>query len=176
MYRIIVKYSPIEMAHINPRTTPRESFPDVTSPPPPLRNRPWPPLTFVGELLFATAVAAASETAIKFPMNTIPTPIRPPHIASIVGTVRCSPIIKREKAEANKGELARSAKVVAAAVFFALMRGAGCLNSWGWGMDDVCMLPNLRRLTMVKGVAFPDGVAQYLNVPTQMTDYAPHAI
>jgi glutaredoxin 2 len=31
-----------------------------------------------------------------------------------------------------------------------LMRGDGCLNVWGWGMDDVCLLPTLRRLTMIK--------------------------
>lgn len=60
-----------------------------------------------------------------------------------------------------------------------LMRGEDkkCLNSWGWGMDDVLLLPWLRRLTCVKGIEFPAVVQQYMaEVGAQVEDYSKHAI
>ncbi|KAL1518419.1 hypothetical protein AB1Y20_002711 [Prymnesium parvum] len=59
----------------------------------------------------------------------------------------------------------------------ALLRGADCLNSWGWGMDDVVFLPLLRSFTCVKGACFPPEVEKYMNIEaTQMCDYRPHAL
>jgi len=43
-----------------------------------------------------------------------------------------------------------------------LIRGADSLNSWGFGMDDVVLLPHLRALACVKGVVFPEPVAAYM--------------
>jgi len=58
-----------------------------------------------------------------------------------------------------------------------LMRGPNCLNSWGFSMDDVVLLPQLRAFTCVKGVQWPAAVEKYLNIEaTQMTDYRPHAL
>jgi glutaredoxin 2 len=56
-----------------------------------------------------------------------------------------------------------------------LIRGKTALNTWGWGMDDVCLLPDLRALTMVQGLTWPPEVQAYLDSAmkqTQMTDYA----
>jgi len=39
---------------------------------------------------------------------------------------------------------------------------APCLNEWGFSMDDVLVLPHLRLLTCVAGVAWPPKVAAYL--------------
>lgn len=58
----------------------------------------------------------------------------------------------------------------------ALMRGTDCLNTWGWGMDDVVLLPTLRRLTMIKGIDFPQRVRDYVYVETPMADFTPHAL
>jgi len=56
-------------------------------------------------------------------------------------------------------------------------KGAPCLNEWGWGMDDVLLLPLLRAFTCVKGAVFPPAVEAYLNIEaTQMTDYRKHAV
>lgn len=40
--------------------------------------------------------------------------------------------------------------------------GAPCLNEWGFSMDDVIVLPNLRMLSCVKGVEWPARVKAYL--------------
>ena len=57
-----------------------------------------------------------------------------------------------------------------------LLRGGTCLNEWGWGIDDVVLLPLLRAFTVVKGVRFPPEVVAYLGIEaTQMTDYRRHA-
>ena len=59
----------------------------------------------------------------------------------------------------------------------ALMHGEDCLNSWGWGMDDVLLLPWLRRLTMIKAAVFPPKVQAYIaQVGQQVEDYSKHAI
>lgn len=64
----------------------------------------------------------------------------------------------------------------------ALLKGRGasgtpCLNAWGWGMDDVLLLPLLRAFTCVKGAVFPPEVEAYLNIEaTQMIDYRKHAL
>mmetsp|Transcript_30154 Transcript_30154/g.67999 ORF Transcript_30154/g.67999 Transcript_30154/m.67999 type:complete len:245 (+) Transcript_30154:196-930(+) len=59
----------------------------------------------------------------------------------------------------------------------ALMLGDGCLNPWGWGMDDVILLPWLRRLTCIKGIEFPKGVETYMSaVGAQVVNYAQHAV
>jgi glutaredoxin 2 len=59
----------------------------------------------------------------------------------------------------------------------ALLRGRGCLNEWGWGMDDVVLLPLLRAFTVVRGTVFPRVIEAYLGVEaTQMTDYRAHAL
>lgn len=56
-------------------------------------------------------------------------------------------------------------------------KGSPCLNAWGWGMDDVLLLPLLRAFTCVKGAAFPTAVDAYLNIEaTQMSDYRKHAV
>ena len=60
-----------------------------------------------------------------------------------------------------------------------LMRGEGkrCLNAWGWGMDDVLLLPWLRRLTCVKEISFPPEVARYMSeVGAQVEDYSKYAV
>lgn len=59
----------------------------------------------------------------------------------------------------------------------AMMKGEGCLNQWGWGMDDVILLAWLRRLTCIKGVVFPEAVAAYMApVGKQLVDYKDHAV
>ena len=63
----------------------------------------------------------------------------------------------------------------------ALLRGGSCLNSWGWSMDDVVLLPLLRIFTCVKGVELPASVEAYLRLgagapPSQMVDYRAHAL
>ena len=59
----------------------------------------------------------------------------------------------------------------------ALLRGPGCLNAWGYGMDDVVLQPLLRGFTCVKGVNFPPDVTAYLAIEaTQMIDYSRHAL
>ena len=58
-----------------------------------------------------------------------------------------------------------------------LLRGDGCANAWGWGMDDVVLLPLLRSFTCVAGVSWPAEVEAYLGIErTQMTDYRKHAL
>ena len=58
-----------------------------------------------------------------------------------------------------------------------MLKGDKCLNTWGFGMDDVIMLPWLRRLTCIKGVVFPDDVKEYMStVGAQVEDYTKHAI
>ena len=59
----------------------------------------------------------------------------------------------------------------------ALLKGGCCLNVWGWGMDDVVLLPLLRVFTCVKGVCLPPAVEKYLAFDaSQMTDYRRHAL
>uniref|UniRef100_A0A7S4QPC7 GST N-terminal domain-containing protein n=2 Tax=Alexandrium monilatum TaxID=311494 RepID=A0A7S4QPC7_9DINO len=56
-----------------------------------------------------------------------------------------------------------------------MIRGTDSLNVWGWGMDDVVLLPDLRRLTCVKGVVFPEEVVAYMDASlknTQLSDYS----
>lgn len=36
------------------------------------------------------------------------------------------------------------------------------INSYGWGVDDLCLLPDLRSLTCVEGVVWPERVRKYL--------------
>ena len=36
------------------------------------------------------------------------------------------------------------------------------INEYGWGIDDLCLLPDLRSLTVVKGVEWPVRVRRYL--------------
>merc|ERR1740124_2162245 len=58
-----------------------------------------------------------------------------------------------------------------------IMKGEGCLNNWGWGMDDVILLAWLRRLTCIKGVEFPAPVVAYMSgVGKQVVDYKEHAV
>lgn len=47
--------------------------------------------------------------------------------------------------------------------FVPLIRGEASLNAWGWGMDDVLLLPHLRQLLMVKGIVFPEKVQKYMD-------------
>ena len=50
-------------------------------------------------------------------------------------------------------------------------------NAWGWGMDDVLLLPWLRRLTMIKGIEYPAKVAAYMAATTdELCDYTLHAV
>jgi len=59
----------------------------------------------------------------------------------------------------------------------ALLRGGTCLNDWGWGMDDLVLLPLVRGFACVKGTAFPPQVEAWLGIEkTQMTDYREHAL
>lgn len=59
----------------------------------------------------------------------------------------------------------------------ALLRGGSSLNEWGWGMDDVVLLPLLRVFTCVKGVKLPPEAQAYLYAgESQMMDYGPHAL
>ena len=59
----------------------------------------------------------------------------------------------------------------------ALLKGGSCLNEWGWGMDDVVLLPTLRLFTTVKGARFPPQAMAYLFAgESQMVDYRPHAL
>jgi len=61
--------------------------------------------------------------------------------------------------------------------FAAMIKGDKCLNTWGFGMDDVIMLPWLRRLTCIKGVVFPVAVKEYIStVGAQVEDYTKHAV
>lgn len=63
------------------------------------------------------------------------------------------------------------------AKLLSMMRGDGCLNEWGWGMDDVLLLPWLRRFTCVKGVEFPKEVKAYMSsVGAQVEDYGLFAV
>mmetsp|Transcript_11604 Transcript_11604/g.32698 ORF Transcript_11604/g.32698 Transcript_11604/m.32698 type:complete len:314 (-) Transcript_11604:59-1000(-) len=60
-----------------------------------------------------------------------------------------------------------------------MIRGADSMNVWGWGVDDVVLLPDLRRLTCVKGVVFPEVVAAYMDASlkkTMLYDYSADAI
>ena len=58
-----------------------------------------------------------------------------------------------------------------------LLRGEDSLNAWGWGMDDVLLLPWLRRLTMIKGIEYPAKVAAYMAATTdELCDYTLHAV
>jgi glutaredoxin 2 len=58
-----------------------------------------------------------------------------------------------------------------------MMHGDKSLNKWGFGMDDFLLLPWLRRLTCIKGVAFPKKVHQYMPiVGRQLEHYSKHAI
>mmetsp|Transcript_12406 Transcript_12406/g.17094 ORF Transcript_12406/g.17094 Transcript_12406/m.17094 type:complete len:208 (-) Transcript_12406:141-764(-) len=57
------------------------------------------------------------------------------------------------------------------------LKGEGCLNTWGWGMDDVLLLPWLRRLTCIKGIEFPNEVQEYMApVGKQVMDYSQCAV
>jgi len=57
-----------------------------------------------------------------------------------------------------------------------LLRGDNCLNSWGFSIDDVVLLPLLRAFTCVKGVNFPAEVLEYLRLhSTPLEDYSRHA-
>lgn len=59
----------------------------------------------------------------------------------------------------------------------ALLRGGDCLNTWGWSIDDVVLLPHLRNFTCVRGAVFPPQVEAYLGIEkTPMLDYRAHAI
>lgn len=59
----------------------------------------------------------------------------------------------------------------------AMLQGDGCLNSWGYSVDDVVLLPLLRVFTCVKGVELPPAVESYLfSGDKQMVDYRPHAL
>ena len=40
--------------------------------------------------------------------------------------------------------------------------GPVSVNEYGWGIDDLCLLPDLRSLTVVKGVEWPERVRRYL--------------
>jgi len=58
----------------------------------------------------------------------------------------------------------------------AMLRGHNCLNAWGWGMDDVLLLPWLRRTTMITGIEYPPEVAAYMAATTdELCDYSKHA-
>lgn len=41
--------------------------------------------------------------------------------------------------------------------------GAPCLNAWGFTMDDILLLPDLRQLSCVQGVEWPPRVRAYLD-------------
>lgn len=59
-----------------------------------------------------------------------------------------------------------------------LIHGPDSLNSWGWGMDDVLLLPSLRLLTVAKGVVFPKKVENYMAATlkeSKLVDYAQYA-
>ena len=57
-----------------------------------------------------------------------------------------------------------------------MLRGQDCLNAWGWGMDDVLLLPWLRRLTMIKGIEYPPAVKAYMDATTdELCDYSKYA-
>ena len=44
-------------------------------------------------------------------------------------------------------------------------------------MDDVLLLPWLRRLTMIKGIEYPAKVAAYMAATTdELCDYSLHAV
>jgi glutaredoxin 2 len=48
-----------------------------------------------------------------------------------------------------------------------LLKGKGYLKPWGWGMDDVLLLPWLQRLTWIKGIVLPKEVQDYMMAPHQ---------
>lgn len=57
-----------------------------------------------------------------------------------------------------------------------LIHGEDSLNAWGFGMDDVILLPSLRLLTCVEGVVFPEKVASYMAATlkeSQLVEYTP---
>ena len=60
-----------------------------------------------------------------------------------------------------------------------LLRGDDCLNSWGVGMDDIKLLPDLRTLSCVKGVVWPPRVKAYVEkhfAKTQAGTYFDQAV
>jgi glutaredoxin 2 len=56
--------------------------------------------------------------------------------------------------------------------------GAPCLNQWGYSMDDVQLLPELRQLSCVRGVEWPAAVRAYLdaNCNDVLRSYAATAV
>jgi len=40
--------------------------------------------------------------------------------------------------------------------------GPVSVNEYGWGIDDLCLLPDLRSLTVVAGVEWPERIRRYL--------------
>jgi glutaredoxin 2 len=56
--------------------------------------------------------------------------------------------------------------------------GAPCLNQWGYSMDDVQLLPELRQLSCVQGVEWPEAVRDYLdaNCNDVLQSYAATAV
>jgi len=70
-----------------------------------------------------------------------------------------------EEAEANTPELLKEMGAILKELE-PLLRGSAdgipCLNAWGFSMDDILVLPNLRNLTCVKGVEWPPKVLEYV--------------
>ena len=61
-----------------------------------------------------------------------------------------------------------------------MLKGSESVNPWGLGMDDIILLPDLRRLTCVKGLKWPAKVENYVNKALaypamQCVSYAPLA-
>jgi len=59
-----------------------------------------------------------------------------------------------------------------------MIHGTDSMNAWGWGMDDILILPELRMLMCVKGVVFPEKVASYIDASlkkTMLYDYSKDA-
>lgn len=72
-----------------------------------------------------------------------------------------------ERARARTAELLPAASA-ALRDLEALLRGVDadgvpCLNAWGFSMDDVLLLPDLRQLSCVAGVEWPTRVRAYLD-------------
>mmetsp|Transcript_17544 Transcript_17544/g.28053 ORF Transcript_17544/g.28053 Transcript_17544/m.28053 type:complete len:261 (+) Transcript_17544:91-873(+) len=44
-----------------------------------------------------------------------------------------------------------------------LMQGENSLNAWGFGMDDVKILPDLRNMTCVQGIEWPEKIWEYVS-------------
>lgn len=65
-----------------------------------------------------------------------------------------------EKSEELKREISESLKNLDNDV----LRGNNpvSINEYGWGIDDLCLLPDLRSLTVVKGIFWPERVRRYL--------------